>query len=152
MHPLEHPPKHSTVVVGRAAQVRMVINKHCDKPFQYGKWDCCQFINDVAIAIRGVDFSTRFPSYKGIDNASVLLEEHGGVEGIATMCLGKPSMEQRTMEGLRKLSVGDCVSVYIHPLIGLLLGIWDGTDGVFIKTDGGVIRINDSHVSKAWSM
>ena len=55
-----------------------------DRPFEYGKHDCCLAVCDVVLAFTGADLAADFRGYKGAAAARRILKRHGGVVGIAT--------------------------------------------------------------------
>ena len=131
-------------ISNRAMQVRMVIAEVADEPFVRGVNDCCQFMCRVAIAITGIDYSSKFPTYNE-DTYEAILTAYGGVEGIATKCLGTPEY------AIDILQVGDCVLVELPESL-FLLGVWNGTDGAFVKAHRGMIQVTTQSISKGWSI
>jgi len=58
--------------------------------FEWGKHDCCSFAARIVYAITSKNFMNSFPPYCTEEEAGVILGTNGGVEGIATQCLGDP--------------------------------------------------------------
>ena len=54
-----------------------------DRPFEFGKHDCCLAVADVVLAITGTDLAADFRGYEGKRAALAILKKHGGVIGIA---------------------------------------------------------------------
>ena len=67
------------------------LNKHLETvgPFEWGTNDCCMFAVGCVEAITGVDYGKPYRGYKTKIGAARRLSDGGGVEGIATECLGK---------------------------------------------------------------
>lgn len=117
-----------------------VLNEHAQDEFEYGIHDCCKFAAMVVEAMTGVNFSKDF-SYSGEDEATTLMEKHGGVGGIATKLLGK---------GGPRFRRGDIVMADIGE--GDALGICVGPKLAFAAKPQGIVYIDRSaiEVKKAW--
>lgn len=64
----------------------------------------------------GVNFMADFPEYSHETSAEVLIEEFGGVEGIAGLCLGEPigvNFAQRGDVVLMPTEKGDALGICI---------------------------------------
>ena len=60
-------------------------------PFKWGAHDCCLWAADCVVAVTGIDPAAKLRgTYSGAISAAHVLEEHGGVEAIATAALGEP--------------------------------------------------------------
>jgi hypothetical protein len=58
-------------------------------PFAWGANDCCLFAADAVLAMTGVDHGAQLRgTYSTALGAARVLEEHGGVAGLATAALG----------------------------------------------------------------
>jgi hypothetical protein len=90
-------------------QVRFadICNERKDAKFVWGSHDCCLWAADVVLALTGTDFGKPFRGqYDSALGAARVLEQHGGVEAIATKSLGNPI--PTLMAG-----VGDIVAVEV---------------------------------------
>lgn len=87
------------------------------RPFSWGVHDCCAFAATVVAQMTGRDFMVDFPDYQDEAGAEAIIQQHGGVEGIATRCLGDPIP-------VLKAQRGDVCSVDTEQ--GPALGICDG--------------------------
>lgn len=61
-----------------------------ERPFSWGVHDCCAFSAGVVAAMTGRNFMQAFSAYETQEQAAALLDQHDGVRGIATACLGQP--------------------------------------------------------------
>ena len=60
-------------------------------PFTWGSHDCCLWAADCVLAVTGEDPAKHLRgTYSGALSAAHVLEEHGGVEAIASAALGEP--------------------------------------------------------------
>lgn len=87
-----------------------------ERPFTWGSHDCCQFAAGAVAAMTGVNPAAQF-SYGTEAEAAALLEQHGGVAGLATLTLGEsvhPAKAGRGDVVLANLSGG--------PSLGVLVG------------------------------
>lgn len=53
------------------------------EPFHFGTFDCCLAVCDAVKEMTGIDIGESFRGYNGKDEADIVLEKNGGVEGIA---------------------------------------------------------------------
>lgn len=109
--------------------------------FAWGKNDCCMFSVGAVKAMTGVDHGVGY-KYTTEIGAAKVLKKAGGVEAIATKCLGEhksPLLAQR----------GDVVSFDVGK--GLSLGICIGSKIAAIRRDG-LIFLPMSQSIKSWSV
>ena len=109
--------------------------------FEWGTNDCCMFAVGAVKAITGVDYGAGY-RYKTEKGAAKVLAKAGGVEAIATKCLGEsisPLYAQR----------GDVVSFESGK--GLALGICVG-DKIAAMRENGLMFLPMSQALKGWSV
>lgn len=120
------------------------LNDHLENvgAFKWGTNDCCMFAVKCVNVMTGVDHGKKFRGYKTGLGAMKHLNEYGGVEGIATACLGEakqPKLAKR----------GDVVSLENDDAIAL--GICVGDKIAAIGKDG-VVFVPMKNALKAWSI
>lgn len=82
-----------------------LVSDRRNAPFVWGSHDCCLWAADAVQSITGRDFAKPFRgTYDSALTALQVLDEHGGVEAIATKALGEPCE-------IGQLAVGDVVCV-----------------------------------------
>jgi hypothetical protein len=88
------------------------------RPFEYGSADCLQFLADCLLAVRGVDYRDRFPSYRSELGAGRILLRHGGLCGLITSVLGPPRPARAAIPGdaiaglfSKQVTAGVCVGL-----------------------------------------
>lgn len=87
------------------------------RPFAYGAADCLQFAGDVVLALTGVDYRERFPSYASQEEAGAIMAG-GGVAGLLSGLFGPPKAAAQAMRGdLALIDFGDGLAA------GVCLGI-----------------------------
>lgn len=115
------------------------LNKHLQTvgAFEWGKNDCCMFAVGCVQAMTGVDYGKPYRGYKTAKGALKRLEDHGGVEGIATIQLGEP-------KPIKQAKRGDVVSFKTGDEIALGISVGDkivaiGENGlIFLPFDDGI--------------
>jgi len=114
-----------------------------NEPFTWGTNDCCMFAVRCVEAITGVDHGKKYRGYKTRVGAMKRLAKYGGVEGIATECLGDP-------KSIKLAKRGDVV---LHDISddGLSLGVCLG-DKIATVNDDGVVYMPLSDGIKAWGV
>lgn len=120
------------------------LNEHLDtiEPFKWGTNDCCMFAVRCVEVMTGIDYGKKFRGYKTSLGAQKHLDKYGGVEGIATECLGEsknPKLAKR----------GDVISHENDDAIAL--GICVGSKIAAIGKDG-VVFLPMKNAIKAWSI
>lgn len=111
-----------------------------DRPFEWGKSDCCKFAARCVNAIVGTDPSERW-QYADEFGAGRILRQYGGVEGIATFVFGEP---KDAMSANR----GDVVMVEAPKrMLGVCIGHL-----VAVQGGHGVEFVVLSSALKAWSI
>lgn len=110
------------------------------RPFAWGASDCCLFAARCVEAMTGVDLAAPY-AYGDAREAAVLLEQHGGVEGIATASLGAP-------KGALFAFPGDIVLVEApRPMLGVCVG-----HRVAVQGSVGIEYVPLSSARKAWGV
>lgn len=110
--------------------------------FEWGTNDCCMFAVRCVEEITGVDHGVKYRGYKTQKGALGKLAKHGGVEGIATACLGEP-------KNPRLAKRGDVVSHQNDD--GVALGICIG-DKIAAIGEDGVLLLPMKDALKAWNV
>jgi hypothetical protein len=111
-----------------------------DRPFEWGKSDCCKFAARCIKAMVGKDPSERW-QYADEYGAGRVLRKYGGVDGVATFLFG-PSKEPLTSNR------GDLVMVEApQRMLGICIGHL-----VAIQGSHGVEFVPLSSALKAWSI
>ena len=110
------------------------------RPFEFGKTDCCQFCDFVVHELTGKHVIPWAYSDEGEANA--ILEKHDGLEGAVTSVLGVPSQD---------MSRGDVVLWNLLDLQGL--GIYLGFEKVAVidAKSGRLHEIPSDYVDASWS-
>lgn len=60
------------------------------RAFEWATADCCQFTADVAYALTGVDYRSRFPRYSSKEEAEEIIARYGGMVELISDVLGDP--------------------------------------------------------------
>lgn len=110
------------------------------RTFRWGIHDCCAFAANVVAQITGRDFMIDFPDYQDEAQANYVMSAWGGVEGIATRCLGEPIAPLQAQRG-------DVVSVDTE--LGPALGICDGAV-VWAAAVRGLVALPLAKARRAW--
>lgn len=119
-------------------------NKHLETigPFEWGTNDCCMFAVGCVEAITGVDYGKPYRGYKTKIGAARRLSDGGGVEGIATECLGKPKEPVNAKRG--DVVMFDCGD---GNALGVCLGV-----KIAAVSESGLMFVSMSKAIKAWSV
>jgi hypothetical protein len=113
-----------------------------NEPFTWGTNDCCMFAVRCVDAITSVDHGKKYRGYKTAVGAAKRLEKHGGVDGIATECLGEPKSVKLAKRGdVIMIDSGD----------GYALGVCIGSKIAAVSKDG-LTFIPMSQALKAWGV
>lgn len=127
----------------RQSQIREVLRRYGRRRFEYGVLDCCILVNELAKLRRGIDYRPLFPEYADAGEADLILAQFGGVEGVATHCLGDAI-------ALVELVIADVALVKL-PILEPLLGIYDGVQA-FVLGVNGVMKVPRSRILKGWRL
>lgn len=117
-------------------------------PFKYGANDCLMFPADAVLQMSGVDFAEQWRGqYSTKEEAKVILDNNGGVEGIISSVLG--------FKGTRNLLTAKRGDVVIaHTLWGAMGGVVDDTGmriAVPMTGDECFIRMPMNKAWRVWS-
>lgn len=118
------------------------IESQQNQPFIWGVNDCCHFAAKGAEIITGVGVGHLYPCDSAL-SAQRLLNDHGGVEGIADKHYTRRDNKNFTQRG-------DVVSAAVG-VDELGLGICTGTDAVF-KSENGLFYLPMINVLSAWEI
>lgn len=109
------------------AQMLAVRDENRSRPRIIGEWDCWNFLALHIERITGIDYRSRFPQYTSFEEGQIILDMHGGAEGLLTSLLGnaKPtSFAQR----------GDAVVADFGE--GVSPAVCDGIDSWIVAPNG----------------
>lgn len=118
------------------------------RPFSFGTHDCCAFAARVVEAMTGVNWKDTFLTYTDAAGAQDIIDEQGGVESLATQCLGPPIPPLCAQRGdvcLVELSGAD-----IGEHGAFVLGICDGARVVVARPPAGIVQLPLRMAVKAW--
>lgn len=60
-----------------------------DRPFEWGRWDCCQFVAEWIKEATGTDYRDQFPKYTGESDAREIIGSSGGLVSLVSSCLAR---------------------------------------------------------------
>ena len=119
------------------------IYKNKDKPFAWGKWDCCVFANDCIKAMTGNNLIPKELKWKDEEGAMQSIKDYGGtlLKSIDKAC------KEKNIKSIDKnyIGKGDLV---VFKEDTQLAGICDGcsilgpsSDGMSVKKDVEVLKV-----------
>lgn len=113
-----------------------------EKPFAWGKRDCCLFAADAVLCITGVDHAKKFRGrYTTARGAAKVIAKHGGLEELVNKTGFEPIaplMAQR----------GDVV--LIDTPLGVALGVIDLRSEIVGQGPDGLTRYKATDARRAW--
>jgi len=86
-------------LTARVLAYTAVIDAWRARPLVYGSGDCCQFVAEMIVALRGEDLRHLFPAYSSQAEAEDIIAAHGGLVGLVSHALGEPSHPSRAIAG-----------------------------------------------------
>jgi len=124
----------------RYEAVRATVRAYQDAPFDYGSFDCCEFLRQVAIRYRGKDPA---PSliYEDEEGANHIITEHGGLPGLMTAVFGNPIQPDDAQ-------VGDAVLLRL-PKTGTVMGV-KVPDGALVPVNRGLWKVPLRYALQGW--
>lgn len=120
--------------------VKSVVRKFEDAPFDYGLFDCCSFVREVAIAYRGKDPAPELV-YVNEREAHNLIAEAGGLSELMTYVFGSSI-------AVNDAEIGDAIKVKL-PKTGEIMGV-KVTDGALVPVMRGLWRVNLRYAIEGW--
>lgn len=124
----------------RHEAVRAAVKAYQDAPFDYGTFDCCEFVRQVAIQYRGEDPAPSL-SYKDEEGAQRIIEEHGGLSGLMTFVFGDPIEPDDAQ-------VADAVLLRL-PKTGPVMGV-KVADGALVPVKLGLWKVPLRYALEGW--
>lgn len=105
-------------------QLLSFIEEHRSTPRQYGVWDCWQFTGGGVLAMTGIDYRERFPTYTTLEEGIRILADNGGADSMMTGLFGPPKPVAFAQRGYIVVAdLGD------GPAGGICLGVKSKTVG-----------------------
>jgi hypothetical protein len=111
-------------------------------PFEWAKNDCCVFVSNAIVLMRGDDVLKDYRGYKTKLGAQKILKKVGGIEGLWTKILGESISH-------KLLKRGDVVfySNKGDPLVGLCVG-----SRFVALTESGIVYLPMNLAEKGWKV
>lgn len=120
------------------------IEKNFDKPFVWGKWDCCLFSNACIKAITGESLIPKELVWKDKESALQAITDYGTT---LQKSIAKASEKKNLKKvNLNLLQKGDLVVIENN---GQVCGIYDGSKTLG-PNDEGIAAISGSKILEAW--
>lgn len=124
----------------RYEAVRAAVRKFEDAPFDYGAFDCCEFVREVATLYRGHDPAPEL-IYMSEREANQIIAEAGGLSELMTYVFGDPVEVEDT-------ETGDAVKLKL-PKVGEMMGV-RVPDGILVPVMRGLIKANLRYALEGW--
>jgi len=124
----------------RYEAVRTAVRKFEDAPFDYGAFDCCEFVREVATLYRGADPAPEL-IYMNEAEAEYLIADFGGLSSLMTYVFGDPISAEDT-------EVGDALKLKL-PKTGEIMGV-RVPDGALVPVMRGLLKVNLRYASEGW--
>lgn len=120
--------------------VKVVVRAYQDAPFNYGSFDCCELVRQVAIHYRGEDPAPDL-IYENEEGAQQIIDEHGGLSGLMTEVFGQ-AIEPDDAE------VGDALLLRL-PKTGAVMGV-KVPDGALVPVKRGLWKVPLRYALEGW--
>jgi len=124
----------------RLEAVKAAIRKFEDEPFTYGRFDCCEFVREVATLYRGADPAPELV-YMNEAEAEHLIADFGGLSSLMTYVFGDPIKPEAS-------DVGDALLLKL-PKVGEIMGVCV-PDGALVPVMRGLHKIPSRYVLEGW--
>lgn len=124
----------------RYEAVKAAVCKFDNAPFEYGSFDCCEFVREVATLYRGADPAPEL-IYMSEREANHIIAEAGGLSELMTYVFGDPVPVEDT-------EVGDALKLKL-PKTGDIMGV-RVPDGALVPVMRGLLRVNLRYASEGW--
>lgn len=125
----------------KAQSLLRVAGRWRARPFEYGVADCCQFARDLVREATGVDYGREW-TYASEEEAEVIIEQHGGLEGLVSRYLGEPV-------GPDDLEVGDLCLVKAPGFESLAA---KSGQVAYMPSRAGVRAVSSHRIAKGWAL
>jgi len=120
--------------------VKAAVRKFEDAPFEYGDFDCCEFVREVATLYRGADPAPEL-IYMNEREALFLIEEAGGLSELMTYVFGNPISVEDT-------ETGDALKLKL-PKTGEIMGV-RVPDGALVPVMRGLHKAPLRYALEGW--
>jgi len=124
----------------RYEAVRAAVKKFEDSPFDYGYFDCCEFVREVAIQYRGTDPAPEL-FYEDEETAQFLITDFGGLSPLMTYVFGDPIPVEDT-------ETGDALKLKL-PKTGDIMGV-RVPDGALVPVMRGLHKVPLRYALEGW--
>jgi hypothetical protein len=123
-----------------------------NRPFEYGKWDCCLFVCDAIAAMTGVDLATAYRGkYSTRTGALHSIGERLGTASILAVAENAAAAHHMPEVPVLHAHRGDMVLVARGRDYSLGLVALNGRD-VIVTSKRGLWRLPLSHAVRAWQV
>lgn len=120
--------------------VKTAVRKFEDSPFQYGAFDCCEFVREVATIYRGQDPAPDLV-YVSEREAMQIIAEAGGLSELMTYIFG-PAVSPKDTE------IGDALKVKL-PKTDDVMGV-RVPDGALVPVMRGLMKVDLRYALEGW--
>ena len=124
----------------RFQAVKAAVRKFEDAAFDYGSFDCCEFVREVAKEFRGEDPAPHL-YYEDEAGALQIIQEHGDLSGLMTSIFGDPIAPEDA-------EVGDALKMDL-PKAGVIMGV-KVPDGALVPVMRGLWKVPARYALEAW--
>lgn len=124
----------------RYEAVKAAVRKFEDEPFDYGRFDCCEFVREVATLYRGADPAPELV-YMDEAEAEYLIADFGGLSSLMTYVLGDPIKPEDS-------SIGDALKLKL-PKTGEVMGV-RVPDGALVPVMRGLLKVDLRYAVEGW--
>ncbi len=120
--------------------VKTAVRKFEDSPFQYGAFDCCEFVREVATIYRGQDPAPDLV-YVSEREAMQIIAEAGGLSELMTYVFGPPVSPEET-------ETGDALKVKL-PKTDDVMGV-RVPEGALVPVMRGLMKVDLRYALEGW--
>ena len=124
----------------RYEAVKAAVRKFEDAPFEYGAFDCCEFVREVATLYRGADPAPEL-MYMTEREAMQIIAEAGGLSELMTYVFGQPIAAEDA-------DVGDALKLKL-PKTGEVMGV-RVPDGALVPVMRGLLKVDLRYALEGW--
>ena len=128
------------------------LREHQNRPFEYGKWDCCLFVCDAIIAMTGVDLADSYRgAYSTRAGALQAIGEQLGTASIQAVAAHAAAAHHMPEVPVHQAHRGDMVLIARGREYSLGLVALNGRD-VIVASKRGLWRLPLSCAVRAWQV
>ncbi len=124
----------------RHEAVKAAVAKFEDAPFEYGAFDCCEFVREVAKQYRGQDPAPEL-QYVNEREANYIIAEAGSLSELMTHVFGESVAVEDT-------ETADAVKLKL-PKTGEVMGV-RVPDGALVPVMRGLLRVPLKYALEGW--